>query len=61
MSKEASKEKGAPKLLKGDQAFPQLTDEQIAKAPEEITGKTEMEAMIAYLQSLGLALRDKRS
>lgn len=37
------------------------TDEQIAKAPEEITGKTEMEAMIAYLQSLGLALRDKRS
>lgn len=37
------------------------TDEQIAKAPEELTGKTEMEAMIAYLQSLGLALKDKRS
>ena len=37
------------------------TDEQIAKAPEELTGKTEMEAMVAYLQSLGLALKDKRS
>jgi cytochrome c oxidase cbb3-type subunit 2 len=37
------------------------TDEQIAKAPEEIAGKTEMEAVIAYLQSLGLALKDKRS
>lgn len=37
------------------------TDEQIAKAPEEVNGKTEMEAMIAYLQSLGLALKDKRS
>jgi cytochrome c oxidase cbb3-type subunit 2 len=37
------------------------TDEQIAKAPEDIAGKTEMEAMIAYLQSLGLALKDKRS
>lgn len=37
------------------------TDEQIAKAPEELAGKTEMEAIIAYLQSLGLALKDKRS
>ncbi|MFM1827399.1 MAG: hypothetical protein RLY67_780 [Pseudomonadota bacterium] len=37
------------------------TDEEIAKAPEEIEGKTEMEAIIAYLQSLGLALKDKRS
>lgn len=37
------------------------SDEEIAKAPEEIQGKTEMEAIIAYLQSLGLALKDKRS
>jgi len=37
------------------------TDEEISKAPEEIQGKTEMEAIIAYLQSLGLALKDKRS
>ncbi len=33
------------------------TDEQIAKAPEQLKGKTEMEALIAYLQGLGLALK----
>ena len=30
------------------------TDEEIAKAPEEVKGKTEMEAVIAYLQGLGI-------
>ena len=30
------------------------TDEEIAKAPEEVKGKTEMEAVIAYLQVLGI-------
>ena len=33
------------------------TDEQIAKAVEEVKGKTEMEAVVAYLQVLGLALK----
>jgi cytochrome c oxidase cbb3-type subunit 2 len=33
------------------------TDEEIAKAAEEVTGKTELEAVIAYLQGLGLALK----
>jgi len=33
------------------------TDEQIAKASEETKGKTEMEALIAYLQVLGTALK----
>ena len=33
------------------------TDEQIAKSAEEVKGKTELEAVIAYLQSLGLALK----
>ena len=33
------------------------TDEQIAKASEEVKGKTELDAVIAYLQALGLALR----
>jgi cytochrome c oxidase cbb3-type subunit II len=33
------------------------TDEQIAKAPEQLKGKTEIEAVIAYLQGLGLALK----
>ena len=30
------------------------TDEQIAKAAEEVKGKTELEAVIAYLQVLGI-------
>jgi len=30
------------------------SDEEIAKAPEEVKGKTEMEAVIAYLQVLGI-------
>ncbi len=33
------------------------TDEQIANAEAEVNGKTEMDAMIAYLQSLGHALK----
>jgi cytochrome c oxidase cbb3-type subunit 2 len=33
------------------------TDEQIAKATEEVMGKTELDATIAYLQVLGLALK----
>ncbi len=33
------------------------TDEQIAAAPEELKGKTELDALIAYLQGLGLALK----
>jgi cytochrome c oxidase cbb3-type subunit 2 len=34
-----------------------FTDEQIANAPDEVKGKTEMDALVAYLQSLGLALK----
>ena len=33
------------------------TDEQIAAAAEEVKGKTELEALIAYLQSMGRALK----
>jgi cytochrome c oxidase cbb3-type subunit 2 len=33
------------------------TDAQIAQSVEEVKGKTELEATIAYLQSLGLALK----
>ncbi len=33
------------------------TDEQIAKAEAEVKGKTEVEALIAYLQVLGIALK----
>ena len=33
------------------------TDQQIAAASAEVKGKTELEATIAYLQVLGLALK----
>jgi cytochrome c oxidase cbb3-type subunit II len=33
------------------------TDEEIAKAEEDVKGKTEIEAVVAFLQSLGLALK----
>ena len=34
------------------------TAEQIAKAPGELEGKTELDALIAYLQGLGVQLRN---
>ncbi|MEO6016367.1 MAG: cytochrome-c oxidase, cbb3-type subunit II [Polaromonas sp.] len=33
------------------------TDAQIASAPAEVNGKTELDALVAYLQGLGLALK----
>jgi cytochrome c oxidase cbb3-type subunit II len=33
------------------------TDAEIASAPGEVKGKTELEALVAYLQGLGLALK----
>ena len=36
------------------------TDEDIAKAVESVKGRTEMDAVIAYLQSLGTVLRNVR-
>jgi cytochrome c oxidase cbb3-type subunit 2 len=33
------------------------SDAEIAKAPEELKGKTEMDALIAYLQVLGTSIR----
>jgi cytochrome c oxidase cbb3-type subunit 2 len=36
------------------------TDEDIAKGPEELQDKTEADALIAYLQSLGTALKGVR-
>ena len=33
------------------------SDAEISKAPEEVKGKSEMEALIAYLQVLGTALK----
>jgi len=36
------------------------TPEQIAKAPDELKGKTEQDAVVAYLQNLGLAMKNAR-
>ena len=36
------------------------TEEEIEQAPAQLEGKTEMDAMIAYLQSLGTALKSRR-
>ena len=37
------------------------TAEQIAKAPGELKGKTELDALIAYLQGLGVEMRSVRT
>jgi cytochrome c oxidase cbb3-type subunit 2 len=36
------------------------TDTEIAKAPDELKGKSEEDALIAYLQNLGLAMKSAR-
>ena len=36
------------------------TDDEIAKAPEGLKGRTEMDALIAYLQILGTAIKQKQ-
>ena len=36
------------------------SDEQIAAAPDALVDKTELDALVAYLQSLGTAIRSKR-
>jgi cytochrome c oxidase cbb3-type subunit II len=36
------------------------TDDDIANAPKELDGKTEMDAIVVYLQGLGTAIRTRR-
>jgi cytochrome c oxidase cbb3-type subunit 2 len=36
------------------------TDDEITKAPDAVAGKTEMDAIIAYLQNLGTAIKTVR-
>ena len=36
------------------------TDEQIEGAPDEVMGKTELDALVAYLQQLGTAMEGQR-
>lgn len=35
-------------------------NDEIAKAPEQIKGKTELDALVAYLQSLGTSVKTRR-
>ena len=36
------------------------SDEDIASAPQALEGKTEMDAMIAYLQGMGITIKSRR-
>jgi cytochrome c oxidase cbb3-type subunit 2 len=45
----------APKMKALRMVGVPYTDDEIAKSGEEVKGKTEMEAVIAYLQVLGTA------
>ena len=36
------------------------SDDEITKAPEQIKGKTELDALVAYLQSLGTSIKTRR-
>lgn len=36
------------------------TDAELAKAPEDLKNKSELDAVIAYLQGLGVALKDNK-
>ncbi len=47
----------APKMEALRRVGVPYTDEDIAKAGDEVKGKTELEALIAYLQGLGLLVK----
>ncbi len=53
-------ESAAPKMIALRRLGHPYTDEEIAKAGDELRGKTELDAVIAYLQGLGTALRPAR-
>lgn len=36
------------------------TDEEVAKGADEVKGKTELDALVAYLQNLGTVIKTKR-
>ncbi len=50
-------EEVAPKMRALRTLGAPYSDEEIAKAPEDLKGKTEMDALVAYLQVLGTALK----
>jgi cytochrome c oxidase cbb3-type subunit 2 len=50
----------APKMKALRRVGVPYTDDEIARAAEQVKGRTEEDAVIAYLQHLGLALRNVR-
>ncbi len=49
-----------PKLVALKRLGDPYTDEQIAAAPKELEGKTEQDALVAYLQGLGTQIKARR-
>jgi cytochrome c oxidase cbb3-type subunit 2 len=49
-----------PKLKALKRLGDPYTDEEISKAPEQLVGKTEQDALIAYLQGLGIQIKARR-
>ena len=50
----------APKMRALRKVGVPYTDEEIAKAPEQLADKTEQDALIAYLQGMGTLIKAKR-
>ena len=49
-----------PKLKALKRLGDPYTDEQIAAAPKELEGKTELDALVAYLQGMGVQIKARR-
>ena len=49
-----------PKLKALKRLGDPYTDEQIAAAPKELEGKTEQDALVAYLQGMGVQIKARR-
>lgn len=49
-----------PKMTALQRLGDPYTDEQIAAAPKELEGKTELDALVAYLQGLGTQIKARR-
>lgn len=50
----------APKMRALQKLGHPYTEEEIAAAPQELEGKTEQDALVAYLQGLGVLIKAKR-
>jgi cytochrome c oxidase cbb3-type subunit 2 len=49
-----------PKLTALKRLGDPYTDEEIKAAPEQLAGKTEQDALIAYLQGMGIQIKARR-